>query len=383
MKKKLLFVTPRLERVIQSGGLQVTNERLDGLLPHFNVSVLTLEGSSSTGTLVEKVNVHASGALRPRKVSGLLQSYLKRLPLSVWRNSPPDFLHVATSLSRSHWDIVYADHWLVWEAARRIRARKRILHLHNAEPELFFRAAEDLHGSARAISTLEGWRAARYIRQLVPHIDELHLLSHGDAEALRARGVSHPNSKVFLPRLLSTDHAVQTPMPSKQALFVGSLNWLPNAQGMQWFRQEVLPLLGAEVRVVVAGGGASDDFNDSFARCHSVRLTGYVDDLNPLYQSSRCLIAPLLSGSGIKIKVVNALSRGVPVVTTSVGAEGFPRDWSNSIVVADDPLKFADAVRRLMDDDARWKKASNEAVAYSERHFSGREWESWCEAEGR
>lgn len=82
------------------------------------------------------------------------------------------------------------------------------------------------------------------------------------------------------------------------------------------------------------------------------------------------MIAPVFSGSGIKIKIVNSLARGLPVVTTSCGIEGFPPGWEGAVRVSDDPAGFRQAVRELINDTTGWATASSQAKQYAARHFS-------------
>lgn len=377
MRMKLLFVTPTVDFSKESGGLQVTRERLEGLQSIFDVTVMTLGTESASQPLIKNHNF--AGALRPRSAPGLLASYFRNLPISVWRNSPAQFIDLATKLGSEKWDVLYLDHWLVCEVAKYVQAKRTILHLHNAEPELFFRAASELGGISGAISFIEGMRTARYLRKIAAGLDELHLLSNADKTALAERRISHPNSKVFLPKVRDRPTATQTAPSGRKILFVGSLSWLPNSQGILWFATEVLPYLPDDLNATVAGSGASVETSEALGQHEQINQLGYVEDLDHHYATSRCLIAPLLAGSGIKIKIVNALSRGLPVVTTSVGAEGFPNDWGQALRVADDPAAFAKSVMEYVNDSVLWQKASANAIAYSQKYFSGAEWLKWCD----
>lgn len=379
-RKRLVFVTPAYGTALESGGTQVTRERLETLRQHFDVTVLSLnQGDTSSRSTTD--GVFTGGTLRPRSFIGLLSAYVSRLPLSVWRNNPAELHKAAAPLSRSVWDVVYVDHWLLWEVAKLIPSKARVLHLHNAEPELFFRAAKRLTGFRKIVCVWEGYRSARYLRNALHLADELHLLSAADASALAARGISHITTRVFLPQVHRTRaiNSGSKQLRRKQALFVGSLSWLPNSEGLRWFCREVLPHLHLDHAVAIAGGGADEKLKCELEAAEKVSHLGYVENLSPLYSESRCLIAPLLSGSGIKIKIVNALAEGLPVITTPIGAEGFPPDWGTAVYVANDGRSFAEYTSRLLNDDDLWQRASSDARAYAERHFSGTAWKRWCD----
>jgi len=383
IQPRALFVTPAFGAKTESGGVQVSRERLSKLAQHFDVTVLSLTPDGAThdhgGAVLQ------AGALQPRSTSNLLQSYFRGLPLSVWRNSPQEIRDIAEKIAEIGWDLIYVDHWLMWEVAQRIPADKRVLHLHNAEPELFFRAAKQQQTLKRLACWAEGWRATRYLRRTMRSVQELHLLSEADRATLSARGVVHPNTRVFLPKINATSSTNLGKVWSikRRAIFVGSLGWLPNAEGLRWFMRSVLSLLNLESPVLIVGGGADAELIAQFASCPNALLLGYVDDLTQIYGTSRCLVAPLLSGSGIKMKIVNALAEGLPVVTTSVGVEGFPLGWGDAVLVADDARTFACHVSRMLYDDEAWWAACGQAKAYAQKHFNGSAWNRWCEVQSQ
>lgn len=102
-----------------------------------------------------------------------------------------------------------------------------------------------------------------------------------------------------------------------------------------------------------------------------VIVTGYVDDASLLsfYEASRVVVAPLRFGAGVKLKVLEAMAYGVPIVTTSVGAQGLP-ELAEAIPVTDDPQQIADAIIDLLADDARWSTVSKSARGYIRDKFS-------------
>jgi glycosyltransferase involved in cell wall biosynthesis len=364
----------------ESGGGFVTFERVRELERHHKVTILTLYADNAAREHFSRVTWHVAGARRPRNSYTLLQSYLKRLPLSVWRNTTRDGLHTANALNCNHWDMVYVDHWLMIETALQVRSKKRILHLHNAEPEVFFRAAQFARVPGKLVMWNEGRRSATYLRWNIARFDGLHLLSKDDAEALKARKISHPNTRVFLPTAAPPiKRAAQFEDRQNEALFIGTLSWHPNEEGLTWYVKNVLPETSPDIHHQVVGGGASDNLRTILGAPAGPTAHGYVDDIEPFYQSAKCLVAPLLSGSGIKIKIVNALARGLPVVTTPIGIEGFPPGFESAIAVAETPAAFAREIEKLCHDREAWQQASKRAYSYFKAHFFGLEWQKWAE----
>jgi glycosyltransferase involved in cell wall biosynthesis len=387
---RVLFLTPRRPDNDHSGGLQVTLERLNGLASVADVTVAHIAdvnaGPEARGSGAPRVHcaMVSAGRLRSRSALSLARSLVAGLPLSVWRNSHPLFLATVTDLRREPWDLVYSDHWLVWEAARSFAGAPKILHLHNAEPELVRRAALVMSGVRRAVAMLEYERTRAYLRTAARDADELHVLSADDADALAASGIRHRTTRAFLPAVAAPSNFVPR-FGSRDAavLFVGSLSWIPNHEGLAWFLRHGWPRCSLATAFHVVGAGAPPDVVALARACPRTIVHGFVEDLEPHYSRTRCLVAPLLSGSGIKIKIVNALARGLPVVTTSVGCEGFPERGGGGVVVADDPRAFSDAVDALVSDEDRWTTASTAARQYASAHFSGAAFREWCEGLAR
>lgn len=379
-KRFILFITPEVQVDTESGGGAVTLERIGELEQHHKVTVLTLHVDSSARERFPSVNWYVAGKRRTRNSFTLLQSYLKSLPLSVWRNTTPEGLSTANALNSSHWDMVYVDHWLMIEAALQVRSPKKILHLHNAEPELFFRAARTAHIPGKLVMWNEGRRSAAYLLKHIDKFDGLHLLSKDDAEALKSRKISHPNTRIFLPAAAQQKTQVAAfEDRQNEALFIGTLSWHPNEEGLSWYVKNVLPKTDPALHHQVVGGGANEKLQAILGLPTGLTAHGYVDDIEVFYQTAKCLVAPLLSGSGIKIKIVNALARGLPVVTTPVGIEGFPPGFDSAIAVAATPAAFAREVEILCRDRQAWQNASKNGYSYFKTHFLGRQWQKWAE----
>jgi len=150
-------------------------------------------------------------------------------------------------------------------------------------------------------------------------------------------------------------------------IFVGSWNHPPNGDAVTWFLDEVLPVVRRDVHdleVHLVGSDQPDGLggDDPLVHCH-----GWVEDLEPLYASVRLSIAPLRFGSGIKGKIGEAMAHGVPVVATSVGAEGFDFGPDFEIAVGDQPEEFAAHLVRLHEDAAAWERSSIGGAAAMDR----------------
>jgi glycosyltransferase involved in cell wall biosynthesis len=130
--------------------------------------------------------------------------------------------------------------------------------------------------------------------------------------------------------------------------FLGGFDYAPNVDGMSWFfevcRQAVLAAL-PDVKIQVVGAGTERGLPQAAAWGDRVRFLGWVDDLDAVLGNSVALLSPLRTGSGVKIKVLEALARGLPVVATPAGVQGIEADESTGCLVAATPEDLAASMR--------------------------------------
>jgi glycosyltransferase involved in cell wall biosynthesis len=154
-------------------------------------------------------------------------------------------------------------------------------------------------------------------------------------------------------------------------LFTGALNRDENHEALVWFLGSVWPAVQervADAEVVIAGASPRPELADLVERNPRVRLTGYVDDLGPYYAESTLFVAPLLRGAGVKFKTITAMLWGIPVVSTSVGAEGVG-SGSHYLAVDDTAPGFADAIVAALGDQARRDAVAATAFDWAHGEF--------------
>jgi len=173
------------------------------------------------------------------------------------------------------------------------------------------------------------------------------------------RYLGHPQVRV-LPNCYWHHRAMDQDQPrggGNTILFVGSLHYPPNSQGIAWFVREVFPGILRELpdtKVVVVGKTTTRRDGDwSWTEAPGVEFVGSVDDVAPYIQAADIEICPLLIGRGTRIKVLESLAFAKPVVSTTVGAYGLPLDEAQGVFRRDDPGSFAQACITLLRDKER------------------------------
>jgi glycosyltransferase involved in cell wall biosynthesis len=144
---------------------------------------------------------------------------------------------------------------------------------------------------------------------------------------------------------------------SESVIFCGSLDYLPNRDALEWFHSEIWPLIKLNrpmTKLCIVGRGATDTDLASIRSDTSVKFVGEVVDVVPHYRNAGVCVVPLRLGSGTRLKILEAMSLGNPVVSTSLGAMGLHVTDKSDILLADDAHEFASNVLQLMNDRVRF-----------------------------
>jgi glycosyltransferase involved in cell wall biosynthesis len=130
------------------------------------------------------------------------------------------------------------------------------------------------------------------------------------------------------------------------------MDWFPNEDAIRYFLTDIYPrlLTGGSLAVSIVGRNPSTALRHLAARHPAVEITGAVEDVRPFIGRSAVYAVPLRIGGGTRIKILEAMAMGKPVVTTAVGAEGLPVTNGTDVVIADEPDAFANHIRRLLSD---------------------------------
>lgn len=294
-----------------------------------------------------------------RSSANLLRSYALGVPLNVYR-SRSTRLRKQIAAVAAQYDMILLDHY---ESAQYLPPDfhgRVVFHAHNATFLMWERYAKSgasvLH---RMVAWAESLRVKACERRVCTRA-ELVFASPNDIDSFAQIGVDRgkcrvtyhlgDDSQLVLPALRYEDTGAVL-------LYVGTLSWEANVDGLLWFFDQVLPLVSKahpEVEVRIVGGNPDARLLEKGRSLPNVVFTGFVDDLEPLLRQARLFLAPLRFGSGIKVKVLNAMCRGLPTITTRIGAEGIDAADGVHLSISDDAEEMARAIDHLMTDRQAW-----------------------------
>lgn len=238
-----------------------------------------------------------------------------------------------------------------------------VLDQHNALFQLVRRQADDERSAwRRGLWHAEARRLVRYETELCRQFDHVFSVTGLDRRTLLdllppAEAATAAGRFTAVP--ICVDPAAQPLLPlaahSQQLIFLGTMFWPPNIEGVLWFVAEVLPRIVAQrpdVHFVVAGKNPPPAVQALAAPgapfCRHITVAGFVADPRPLLSQSAVFVVPLKAGGGMRVKIVDGWLWGLPVVSTTIGAEGLEIRPGENILIADDSEAFAAAVLRLL-----------------------------------
>ena len=231
-----------------------------------------------------------------------------------------------------------------------------VIFTHNVESEIWRRHAETAATPvSRWLYSMQHARMMRYEERAICRFNGVIAVSNTDGSMLtqlypHAIGVP----VCVVPTGVDTGFFTARPSrpESRELVFTGSMDWLPNEDAMRFFCREVLPRVRAAEPGVTLSivGRAPTPAVRRLAAEPGVRITGRVDDVRPFVRNAAVYVVPLRIGGGTRLKIFEAMAMGRAVVSTSVGAEGLPVTSGEHLMIADGVEAFAREIVRLLRD---------------------------------
>lgn len=397
MRKKIVIVIPYEFYPPMSGGAIRCYYIVKELSRAYDVTVLTKESTSLVCSIRnnEFVDVNFSfsekvkfdfkwlGMLLPERILNALFFKIKLRSLLVPVNSIfIDFFPVLRQLTLdlSPDVVLFENLESLYFLNSAVRSKKQKIHTvydaHNVDHLLWDMLADEFKNKqyrqyAKFAKKIE-YNLYRYTNQVIV------MSEHDKIRLMDANNHLEPADFSVIPCGVDTKKnkffGSQTNLKSNQILFCGSLNYLPNIQGLKWFYDCVFPLLKlahGNFKLLIIGNCENlNDFeylkNDPF-----VEILGRVEDVSIYYRNSALSVVPLLSGSGIRLKILESMSFGCPCVSTSIGAEGISYS-EDSIIIADTPEQFANAIVLLLSDESIYNNIRMNARKLVESNYDWR-----------
>ncbi len=192
--------------------------------------------------------------------------------------------------------------------------------------------------------------------------DKVILNNCKDRDLLARDGISSEKMLVWSPYFDNMVHVARKP-EYHNIIYYGAMNRKENYQSAIWFVENVMPLIEHLDVTLEIIGGKPDPVLRKYAS-ERVHILGFVQDVSPYFQKGLCMVAPLVAGAGVKIKVLEALSSGIPVLTNAIGIEGISAEAGKEYLHCETPEEYADIICRLSD-----RELDSEMISYNSKCF--------------
>jgi glycosyltransferase involved in cell wall biosynthesis len=290
------------------------------------------------------------------------RSILTNQPFIITRDLVPGMMReIKRIIVNRRFDFIHADQlWMVQYAlqAKRLAASagmdvRLVLDQHNAVYLIPKRLKVNaVNPVMKLFLDRESRLLAHFEADVCQKCDQVVWVTREDLEAIkRIKGDTLIHSKIIPicvdPASVSQPEQLST-LPN--ILFLGGMHWPPNAEGVRWFVRHVLPLVRNELpeaRLTVIGKSPPREITD----VEGVQANGFVKDVSSFWKESRVFIVPIHAAGGMRVKILDAWAHGLPVVSTTIGAEGITTQPGNNIQIADDAAEFSRCVLQLLNDD--------------------------------
>jgi glycosyltransferase involved in cell wall biosynthesis len=334
------------------------------------------ENSEDDNDLLSKINYQAFNIDTGVSVLDVAVNLLKKTSFNIDRYYDSNFEKLLVKeIKKTNYDIIQFEGLLVslyLPVVRKNTKAKLIYRAHNIENQIWERLAQQKSDPfKKAYLKMHARRIKNYELQQLNNFDAIAVFTEQDKSTLLEYGTKIPID--ILPLGIYLEHykpdLSKTEFPS--LFFLGSLDWLPNREGIEWFLDHFHKELtegDLRVRFYVAGNDIPERFDD-YDVMGKIFIQGEVDDALEFVNSKSIMIVPLLSSGGMRVKIVEGMAMQKCIISTALGAEGIGYNDGVNILIANNQEEFYDAIHRCITDEEYCKQiGANARRLMEEQH---------------
>ncbi|NWG35221.1 MAG: glycosyltransferase [Chloroflexi bacterium] len=355
---RILFLSRWFPYPMNNGSKIRIYNLLRGLSQHHEVTLLSFADQAGVSpeapeirAVCSKVQVIPWREFDPATLRARL-GFFSLKPRSVVDTFSPEMATAITqALTAEKFDLVIASQLQMAAYAPYFRGLPAVFE--EFEIGLFHDQAFSADGKIRLRRALTWFKLRLYLSRLLSRFRLVVMASERERELLARNSPQYRGRVEVIPNCLNVEEYPQVGVEKRAntLIFSGPFKYRVNYEAMTWFVGEVFPLILAQVpdtQLIITG----DHENLPLPSLRNVTLSGYVDDIKSLIASCAVSVAPLLSGGGTRLKILEAMALGTPVVATSKGAEGLEARAGEHLLVADEAGEFAKCVIKTLQDES-------------------------------
>ena len=385
MKKKMLFITPRISIPANSGGLIVTLNAIKFLAKIFDLDLIFfVDYNVELDLIIKKLKGYGvkdviciKQKLKSKNLINILISLFSNTPLSIYRNKSKNMEDKISKIIKNY-DFIYADHWLTMQFIPQDTNAQIFLREHNAEYKMWERLLKIEKNIVKKLYLfIETKKIKKYEKNICNKATQVMTITNEDKDSLIKIGVKKENI-TMLPGII-IDGLDNKPfsdfnLRSNNLMYVGSLSWDANIDGLVYFLNNIYPNVKAkipDIKFYIIGKNPPESLQKFAQKDKSIILTGFVQDLKKYYVKSKLFVVYLRYGSGIKIKILEALSNAMPVITNDIGIEGI---YTGGVALAVNDKEFSEKIILLLKNNNILCNMSREGLNYILGNYSEKQY---------
>lgn len=287
---------------------------------------------------------------------------------------------IISLLQNNNYDCVYYDHLQMFLYDNIVRSKKHsiksVLDEHNCEYLIMERNYYNTSNLfKKAFLKLETFKLKKFEISALKSVNKVIFLSEEDKEEFSKLIDFNINTSIIPIGIETPREMIEyeyKDLDCVSILFVGTLSWAPNNDGLIWFLRNVAPKINekcCEFRITVVGKNPSRELLDISERYKNMNITGYVESVIPFYREADFMIVPLFVGSGQRVKIIEGFSYGIPIISTTIGAEGLEYKEQENILIANNENEFLEKINMMKNGGLR-KKLSKNAKTTFDKYYS-------------
>jgi sugar transferase (PEP-CTERM/EpsH1 system associated) len=385
---KILWLKTELLHPIDKGGKIRTYQMLKELKKNHRITYLTLDDGAAEVDALAKASEYAHETVTiPHPTAAkfsakfyfeIANNLVSNLPYALQKYVSAEMRETTEKLAaQENFDVVVCD---FLTPAVNLPAKLNaatLLFQHNVEAMIWRRHFE-IAASApkKAFMKMQWRRMFDYEKRACQRFDWVAAVSKEDADAIRSEyGIENVSD---IPTGVDTEFFAPSGDVEKDEfslVFTGSMDWLPNEDAIQWFTEEILPLVRQQipqVSLTVVGRNPFPSLIELSKKDQSIVVTGRVPDVRPFMEKAAVYVVPIRIGGGTRLKIYEAMAMELPMVSTTIGAEGLPVADGEEILLRDTPQEFTKAVVKLLKDKNLAKKIGERAAQIVREKFGWR-----------
>lgn len=250
---------------------------------------------------------------------------------------------------------------------------KIVLRAHNVEHIIWERTAQhEKNPLKKAYLNLLAKRLKNYELKALQTVDAIAAITKQDETYFRKSGIIKPIQTV--PFGVDLTHTLQTSPQQEEypsVFHLGAMDWQPNIEGITWFLNNVWDKVHAKhplLKLYLAGRNMSMEFKQ--LNKSNVIIVGEVENAYQFIQSKGVMVVPLLSGGGMRVKIIEGLALGKTIVTTQIGAEGIEYENNKNCIIANDAIQFAEAISKCISDKFFYSEIGKNAKILASQNYN-------------